>query len=121
MLFGARAGEDVHVVDVVQVQDAAATRRRFVLRKELREASIARYLAELPCGSPVGYVGTWHSHPADRGPSYVDRRTFRRQVRAAPDTIAMLVVASAETGWNLYAAIGGAAAPIGRAEVVVVT
>lgn len=120
VLFGAREGDDVHVVEVVQVQDPAATRRRFVLHRELREATIARYLAELPCGSPVGYVGTWHSHPADKGPSFVDRRTFRRQVREAPDTIAMLIVASADGEWNLYAAVGGPEAPIRRAEVALV-
>lgn len=106
VLFGFRIGRNVHVEDLIQVVDPTATGSRFVLRAEPREEAIRVYRAARPTNSIIGYVGTWHSHPADVDPSTTDRRTFRRELRAAKDRLAMLVVVATSQGWEPRALIG---------------
>jgi proteasome lid subunit RPN8/RPN11 len=107
---------DVYVSEVIEVRDPSATRTRFTLSEKKREAALARYLDGLVLGSPLGYVGTWHSHPANAGPSWTDRQTFRIETRAAPDTVAMLVIARSRDGWEPYALL-----PSGRCRIRNVT
>jgi integrative and conjugative element protein (TIGR02256 family) len=106
VLIGFRAGEDVHVEDVVPVDDASSTGTRFRLRSGPREEAIANYLSRRPKGSMLGYVGTWHSHLADVGPSLTDRRTFHRELWSARDVVALVVVARFDGGWHPYALAG---------------
>jgi len=103
LLLGYRDGLDVHIVDAIEVGDASAGRSHYVLRHAARERALAEYLNALPPGSPVGYVGTWHSHPANVGPSWTDRQTFRHDVLRAPDTVAMVVLGRAGVGWEPHA------------------
>jgi integrative and conjugative element protein (TIGR02256 family) len=116
LLLGFRAGTDVHVADVIEVRDPSATRTRFTLSEKKREAALARYLDGLDRDSPLGYVGTWHSHPANAGPSWTDRQTFRIETVTAPDTVAMLVIARSRDGWVSYALL-----PSGRCRIRRVT
>lgn len=106
LLVGFRSGNDVHVEDVIVVADPTASRNRFVLREGRREKALQRYRRSIPEGSPLGYVGTWHSHPADVGPSWVDRRTFRQELLSAPDSIAMVVLARCGPDWRPVALVG---------------
>jgi hypothetical protein len=96
----------VHVVDVLEIRDPAATRTRFTLLANRREDVLNKYLAELPRDSPIGYVGTWHSHLADAGPSWLDRQTFRREIWTARDLVIQMVLARSATGWRPYTLIG---------------
>jgi hypothetical protein len=78
LLLGFRVARDVHVVDVLEIRDPAATRTRFTLLEKRREDVLIKYLTELPLDSPIGYVGTWHSHLADAGPGSISRRSVER-------------------------------------------
>lgn len=106
VLIGYRSGSDVHVRDVLVIPDERSTRTRYVLREEPREKRLGEYLAALPTGSPLGYVGTWHSHPARLGPSFVDKQTFRRQVWSARGLIALVVLAADGSEWVPYGLLG---------------
>jgi len=112
LLLGFRAANDVHIVDIIEIRDRSATRNRYLLREKRREQELVRYLADVPSGSPVGYVGTWHSHLADVGPSWIDKQTFRREVWTAPDLVVHAVLARSQEGWHPYVMIG-----IGRLRI----
>lgn len=93
VLLGWRHDRGVYVQAAVQVPDARARhtlyRRRHRPAAEVLEAA----LVDLPAGSPVGYVGEWHSHPAPTGPSWVDRREMRRISKQRTDAVGLLVCA----------------------------
>lgn len=107
ILIGFRAGDDVHVEDVIPIADDASTRTTFRLRREPREAALDYFLSRQPEGSVLGYVGTWHSHLADARPSLTDRSTFHRELWSAGDLLALVVVAAQPGGgWQPYALAG---------------
>lgn len=107
LLLGFRSEHDVYVVDIIEVRDPSATPTRFSLPEKRREAALSSYLEALPSDSPVGYVGTWHSHPADVGPSWRDRQTFRLDALRATDLIALMVLARRTSAWHPYLLLGG--------------
>lgn len=74
----------------VEVPDPNALRNRW----SRDEGSAAQALEEARRRYPghVGYVGDWHSHPADVGPSQADIRAIRRVSRQYDDAVALAVV-----------------------------
>jgi proteasome lid subunit RPN8/RPN11 len=107
ILLGVRADSDVYVADVVEVADDQSTGSRFVLREAAREEALARYLSDVPPDCPIGYVGTWHSHPALAAGSSQDTRTLRHEAKTAQDLVAMLILMSAPNGvWLVEGAVG---------------
>lgn len=100
LLIGFRVNKDVHVEHVVLVPPARAGRTRLLLSKHARERELRRALRRLPADSPLGYVGTWHSHPGPQGPSFIDRTTARVEGATALDLIALLVVRRKPSGWS---------------------
>jgi proteasome lid subunit RPN8/RPN11 len=120
LLVGFRTNGRIHVEDVIAVRDPAASRTRFVLREDLREDALRRYRRGLPAGSPLGYVGTWHSHLADVGPSRVDRWTFRQELWDATDMLALIVVAKRAQAWGLVGLAGRPRLRLCRSAVHVV-
>lgn len=107
ILIGFRSASDVYITDVVEVADDHSTGCRFVLREESREKALTRYLREAPPECPFGYVGSWHSHPAQVGASSRDMKTLRQEARSAPDLVAMMVLMQASnSAWVVEGAIG---------------
>jgi proteasome lid subunit RPN8/RPN11 len=105
ILIGFRVGHDVYVADVLEIADDHSTGSRFVLRESPREKALASYRHDAP-ESPFGYVGSWHSHPAQAGASRRDMRTLRQEARAAQDLVAMLILIRDPGGWAVEAAVG---------------
>jgi proteasome lid subunit RPN8/RPN11 len=72
ILLGYRTLDGVRVTGAIEVPDRRATGTSY--RRSHRHASrkLATALALEPAGSPVGYVGEWHSHPAPQPPSAPD-------------------------------------------------
>lgn len=118
-LIGFRSGPDIHVRDVLVIPDAKASRTRYVLREVPRESALATYRAQLPLGSVLGYVGTWHSHPALAGPSFMDRQTFRREVWSAKGPLALVVLASDDSSWAPFGVLGSPRIRCRDAEVII--
>jgi proteasome lid subunit RPN8/RPN11 len=107
ILLGVRVGRDVYVADVVEVADDQSTGSRFVLREAAREEALARYRSDVPPDCPVGYVGSWHSHPALAAGSSRDTRTLRQEAKTVQDLVAMLILMRAPAGaWLAEGAVG---------------
>ena len=62
-----------------------------------RHAAAAQHLTDaldsLPEGSPEGYVGEWHTHPAPQGPSRTDRNQLKQISKQCQATVALIVLA----------------------------
>ena len=102
ILIGFRSVNDIYVADIVEVPDDHSTGNRFVLREDSREKALARYLNQVPPECPFGYVGNWHSHPAQAHASGRDLRTLRQEAKTAEDLIAMMILMRAPTGsWRV--------------------
>jgi integrative and conjugative element protein (TIGR02256 family) len=106
LLLGFRSEDTVCVADIIEVRDPSATRTRFSLPEKRREVALSHYLAKLPADSPIGYVGTWHSHPADVGPSRLDKQTFRRDAVCARDLVVLMVLTRQDSGWRQHFLLG---------------
>ena len=106
VLFGVRAGRDVCVIDVAEVPPARASRTRFETTETTRNEAIERFLERELHDSPVGYVGTWHSHLGKVGASGIDLATLRREARNAPDLIAMVVAIESGGAHQLEGYVG---------------
>jgi integrative and conjugative element protein (TIGR02256 family) len=100
ILLGFRDGRDVHIQDVLEVPDPEATYRSYKLRWRPREKILRHYLTDLPADSVLGYVGDWHTHPADCEPSAIDRSQFIVDSQTMSDTLAMLVMVRTSQAWR---------------------
>lgn len=90
LLLGWWTGPVPVAVGFVEVPDPAALRNRW----SRNEASATEALEDARRRYPahVGYVGDWHSHPADVGPSQADIRAIRRVSRQYDDADVLAVV-----------------------------
>jgi len=90
VLAGFRAGDQIFVTRAFTLTDAASTRRSYIRR----EAGAQTWLTDVLAAGPpvVGYVGEWHTHPADEPPSPTDRSSLRDAARASRDLVALLVL-----------------------------
>jgi integrative and conjugative element protein (TIGR02256 family) len=77
------------IFSAVEVKDPHATRRCWT-RDERRAQEALEQVQRL--GKHIGYIGDWHSHPADVGPSGSDLRELRRVSRQYGDPITLAVV-----------------------------
>lgn len=93
-------------------------------RYELPEGATHAIVAEARLGDPrLGYVGDWHTHPGDTGPSSLDLRSLARLARWAfhrsePPPILVIVRKSA-ADWLVTASRPGW--PRARSAPVVLT
>lgn len=78
------------VAGAVEVPDPAATGTRWTRHSEAAAAALRHARAT---GDPtVGYVGDWHTHPADLGPSPQDLRQTKQDSTEYPHALALVVV-----------------------------
>lgn len=99
ILLGWRTPTTVHVERAVEVVDDQATSTTYERDHERSEAALAAALKDEPAGSPVGYVGEWHTHPGACGPSAMDRGALGRiATRRGAAPIALLVPAWQQAG-----------------------
>lgn len=91
LVLGWWEGKSPVIHSVVEVSDPAAGPTRWqrnervatlVLEESLLKTSVAH----------LGYIGDWHSHPANIGPSATDIAALRRVSRQYPQAVVLLVV-----------------------------
>lgn len=93
LLIGWIEGEAVSVVDLITVLHPRPERSRYLLDAARANAALDEYLAATQ-GKHLGYVGSWHTHPAMAGPSPLDMMTFRRVTRRMGIPLAFVVAAT---------------------------
>lgn len=95
----------VLVSDIIETPDEHATESTWTLRVAGANRLLEHRLRDEPVGSVIGYVGTWHTHPAAiPEPSSLDIETFAAD--SADDlTYSAMVIASA--GDVLTGMVGG--------------
>lgn len=90
ILAGFRTGDQVVVTRAAVVADASSSRREYRLLKRLAAEELARLKA---VATPVvGFVGDWHTHPANVPPSSTDITSFELVAMAASDLVALIVL-----------------------------
>lgn len=105
ILVGFRMASDVVVDRAVEVPDPDADRHGYVRRQAQAQRALDAVLDAEPRSSLLGWVGDFHSHPADHPPSSQDLRSLRRSARADGQVLAMLVAVHQEGGWRPFGCI----------------
>lgn len=77
------------VVAAVEVPDPDAGHHRWSRDEPSAAQALERVRGAFP--AHVGYVGDWHSHPADVGPSSQDLRAIRRASKQFDDPLVLAV------------------------------
>lgn len=91
ILLGWRHTTGLYVSRFIEVADQYATRTGYLRRHALAASHLEELLGELPAGSPIGYVGEWHTHPQRARPSWTDRTELRRISKSRDADIALIV------------------------------
>lgn len=103
ILLGYRTAGEIVILDTLEVPDSKAHRFGYTRRRTPAQRLLDTYLAAQPPSSDVGWVGDFHSHPADQPASRTDLRTLRRNARADGSPLALLVIARARgSHWTAY-------------------
>ena len=97
ILLGWYEHHDIRITDAIAVEDPAATVN--VVQPWERSAAAA-YMKGQPAGSPLGYVGEWHSHPGPAGPSPLDMLSFIGIAEAANQPLVQVVMALHGNEWR---------------------
>jgi integrative and conjugative element protein (TIGR02256 family) len=106
ILLGYRSERGVEVQGFLEVPDEQAGPTRYRRRHAAAQARLEAAIAgELP-GSPIGYVGEWHSHPEKEGPSSRDVHELRECARQVKDHIALVVLFLDRRSWTAAAWAG---------------
>jgi hypothetical protein len=102
ILLGMLAGDRRWITGARQIAPSNAKRNRYRLPAGVTNGLVLEARRADP---RVGYLGDWHSHPADSGASGIDLGTFRRLLYLAlthAETAPVLAVVRREaSGWQL--------------------
>lgn len=112
ILLGFRAADAVVVTRALVVHDTRSTDHHYV-RNEVH-AKLALATARTLSPPVIGYVGEWHTHPADQPPSSTDVATITDVASGHTDTVALLVVPFSPGGPQPPHALIGTHAPARR-------
>jgi integrative and conjugative element protein (TIGR02256 family) len=96
ILLGFHTPDLIVVTRILLVPDPHSSRHSYLRHRLRAQAQMAANHTDLP--SIVGYVGEWHTHPADLGPSRTDARTLGATARLAASPVALIVLAYPPTG-----------------------
>jgi proteasome lid subunit RPN8/RPN11 len=73
VLVGVMAEDRPWVLAAIRVPNASGTQNSFLLPKGARPRLVAEYRKIEP---KAGYLGDWHTHPANSGPSKIDSQSL---------------------------------------------
>lgn len=101
VLIGFRTPDLVVVTRTLCVPDPRSSPHRY--RRDRRRAQAQMAAAGINTISPMGYVGEWHTHPADFPPSRTDERALASTARSTGQPVALMVLAYRPDGiFGLY-------------------
>lgn len=96
ILLGFRTPDAIVITRTLVVPDPSSTGRSYLRRNRRARRLMADASTEAP--PVVGYVGEWHTHPADAPPSRTDRSALTATARLGAGPVALLVPAYPPTG-----------------------
>jgi len=96
VLLGFRTPEAIVITRTLVVPDPRSTRRSYL--RHSRRAQLLMAKASIDAPPVVGYVGEWHTHPADAPPSRTDQNALAATARLAAGPVALLVPAYPPAG-----------------------
>lgn len=104
VLVGVLRDGEPWITSAVEVIDVGRTSASFVIPAEATPIAVE---AAQEYDGRVGFIGMWHSHPANVAASPTDKATLRREARrrGRPKNVPaiMVVVRATEAGWCLDA------------------
>ncbi|MDA8317117.1 MAG: Mov34/MPN/PAD-1 family protein [Actinomycetota bacterium] len=98
LLLGARSGQRPWVTHVLEVPSARPSPAHYVLPAGFTHPLIA---CARRVNRRLGYLGEWHVHPVDAGPSRTDSRTMRRLSSHAAKPPILLLARLTPGGYDL--------------------
>lgn len=98
LLLGPRSSQRPWVTHALEVPSARPSPAHYVLPAGLTHRLIA---CSRGVDRRLGYLGEWHVHPIDTGPSRADDRTMRRLASRAPNPPILLLARLAAGGYAL--------------------
>lgn len=99
VLLGVWAGSEPWVTAAPEVASEKPSRDLYVLPAGVTTEVVDAHRHDDP---RIGYLGEWHTHPGDSGPSSRDQRTLRRLTGDDVRPVLAIVGCSGE-GWRLKA------------------
>lgn len=96
IVLGFRVPEAIVVTRAIPVSDPDSSGHRYTRQRRRAQHLMRSITAETP--SVVGYVGEWHTHPANAAPSRTDRQTLASIARVAAGPVGLLVLAYPNRG-----------------------
>lgn len=90
ILVGFRTGHGIIVTRSATVVDPASSGHHYQLHDE--QAQHALDDLRLTGAPLLGYVGDWHTHPADQPPSPIDLASLKQAARTSGDLLAQIVL-----------------------------
>ncbi|MCW2535954.1 MAG: hypothetical protein JWQ26_1653 [Modestobacter sp.] len=96
ILLGFRAPGAIVITRALIVPDPRSSRHSYLLHGRRAQALMAAARTDAP--AVVGYVGEWHTHPADMPPSRTDQRALGAAARMAAGPVALVVPAYPASG-----------------------
>lgn len=113
LLLGWWNGDDIIVVDLIEVPDESASHTSWVRREAKSQSALDKTLKNAP--NNLGYVGDWHTHPATIRVSNTDLSSLCRSSRQYDKPIA-LAVHKVDGNIELHAAFNGKLCNINKAK-----
>lgn len=93
LLLGWWEDNHVHVEDILEVKDKSASSVSWIRRERASQKTLKKYINESN-GSPVGYVGDWHSHTSRIGASSIDIQSIKQASSQYSKPLALIVYKS---------------------------
>lgn len=90
ILLGFRTPDLIVVTRTLTVPDPFSGRRTYLRRRGKAQVQMTQALRQAP--PVVGYVGEWHTHPADVPPSSIDTNALAATARATSQPVALIVL-----------------------------
>lgn len=100
IMLGYRDSGSVVIVGIAEVPDGEASDTTYTLRTQAAQQTLDDIRQHFPDGSPVGYVGDWHSHPHCAPPSPLDRVSLAKLGRSYRKPMAGIIAAADGKGWQ---------------------
>lgn len=99
ILLGVRTAGRPWITQAVEIPSTDRGRSHYRMPAGTTTAAVARARE----GDPrLGYLGEWHSHPSDVGPSPTDRATMRWLALRHPRTVFVLIVVRRRDGGSAW-------------------